>query len=276
MSLSLNEELLDRINDHDDMIIKSAQIMINECLDLDKKVPDSYSWLFSSKESLRKQLLAVGNDYKKINSVFWNDQTSNVEAYCYMTFWRGVELIQSCLSGLNEKETIAPAVSARSLLELSTVFLLNANVLEKTFSQAVFPEKTVVTSTEVEELVIKMIWGTRYDNPEPHIQQTNIMTSLKKLAKNPNASELMPTYEFLCDIAHPSFIGNTSYWSHIESITPDDQEKRVISRLSSRNFNSDILDKTVWSLAWSSVCIKNSFEMLMAANKSLLNRLGDG
>lgn len=48
-----------------------------------------------------------------------------------MTWWRGNELVRSCLNGLNGREVIVPAVAARSLLELSTVFLLNANSLEK-------------------------------------------------------------------------------------------------------------------------------------------------
>jgi hypothetical protein len=233
--------------------------------------------MFSSKESLEQQLKVItdGND-KRMNFIYWNDQTSNIEAYCYMTFWRVVELIKSCVNGLNTRDTIAPAISARSLLELSKVFLLNANILEKTFSKVTFPDKTVVCSTEVEEFVVKMIWGTRYDNPEPHLQQTNIMTSLNKLAKNPNARELIPKYEFLCDIAHPSFIGNTSYWSHVESVTTDNREKRVISRLTSRNFNAEILDNTIWSLAWASVCIINSFVMLIKANKSLMDKLNNG
>ena len=272
----MNRELIEYSQNHSDPIIKLAHHMVSQCFELDKKTPNDYRWLFSSKESLDKQLKAINEvDYKKINSVFWNDQTSNIEAYCHMSLWRGIELIRSCINGLNTKETIVPAIAARSLLELSTVFLINANILGKTFSTITFDEGKVITSTEVESLVIKMIWGTRYDNPEPHLQQTNIMTSLNRLAKNPNARQLLPTYEFLCDIAHPSFIGNTSYWSHVESVTPDDRESRVISRLTSRKFNTDILDKTIWSLAWSSECIKNSFEILMQANKMLLEKLGN-
>ncbi|WP_305406664.1 hypothetical protein [Photobacterium leiognathi] len=274
MNFVLNEELIEYTKNHKEPFVKSAHHMISQCLELDKEIPNDYRWLFSSKDSLEQQVKVITDgDSKKVNYIYWNDQASNIEAYCYMTFWRGVELIKSCVNGLNARDTIAPAIAARSLLELSTVFLLNANTLEKTFSKVTFPDKTVVCSTEVEELVVKMIWGTRYDNPEPHLQQTNIMTSLKKLAKNPNAKELMPKYEFLCDIAHPSFIGNTSYWSHVEGVTTDNREKRVISRLTSRNFNADILDNTIWSLAWSSVCIKNSFEMLMKANNSLLDKL---
>lgn len=277
LSFVLNEELIEYTKNHKEPFVESANHMISQCLDLDKKTPDDYRWMFSSKESLEQQLKAITNgDYKRINFIYWNDQASNIEAYCYMTFWRAVELIKSCVNGLNARDTIAPAIAARSLLELSTVFLLNANVLENTFSKITFPDNTVVSSTKVEELVVKMIWGTRYDNPEPHLQQTNIMTSLKKLAKNPNAKELMPKYEFLCDIAHPSFIGNTSYWSHVEEVTIDNREKRVISRSTSRSFNAEILDNTIWSLAWSSVCIKNSFEMLIKANKSLLDQLNNG
>src|SRR5690606_11312778 len=139
-------------------------------------------------------------------------------------------------------------IYGRSLLELSTVFLLNANSLRKTFGNLSFPENTIVTSTEVEALIVKIIWGTRYGEPEPHVKQTNIMTSLERLSGNPQATELMPTYNFLCDIAHPSFIGNTSYWSHIESMYPDGSERRIMSRLASRQFNTEILDKTLWAL----------------------------
>lgn len=270
----MSKELIEYSVSHNDPIIKLAHQMISQCLELDKKVPDDYRWLFSSKESLDKQLRTITNvDYKKINSIFWNDQTSNIEAYCHMTLWRSVELIKSCINGLNSKETIVPAIAARSLLEISTVFLINANILSKSFSTIFFPNETVVTSTGIENLVVKMIWGTRYDNPEPHLQQTNIMTSLKKLEKISRSKQLMPTYEFLCDIAHPSFIGNTSYWSHLESITLDGREQRLISRSNFRNFNTDILDKTIWSLAWSSECIKNSFEILIQANRTLLEKL---
>lgn len=276
LNLVMNEELINYSERHHDPIIRSVHQIVLQYLDLDEKIPDSYRWLFSSKESLDKQLKAVTDiDHKKMNYIYWNDQTSNIEAYCHMTFWRGAELIKSCINGLNSKETIVPAIAARSLLELSTVFLINTNVLSKTFSQITFPIETVVTSTEVENLIIKMIWGTRYDNPEPYLEQTNIMTSLKKLAKISRSKQFMPTYEFLCDIAHPSFIGNTSYWSHLESVTRDGRENRVISRLNSRDFKTDILDKTMWSLSWSAECIKNSFEILMQDNRTLLKKLNN-
>ncbi|CAM0555870.1 hypothetical protein EHLJMEHL_00958 [Vreelandella titanicae] len=257
---------------HEHPFVRESEAMIQHCLDLDEKMPNEYGWKFSSKETIGNQVLGAVS-CQEANSIFWKDQARNIEAYALMTYWRGVELIKSCLSGINAQEVIAPAISARSLLELSTVFLLNANILQKTFGELSFPENTIVTSSEVEALVVKMIWGTRYGEPEPHLTQTNIMTSLKHLSKSPKAAELMPNYEFLCDIAHPSFIGNTSYWSHVDSVYPDGSEKRVMSRLSSREFNTEITDKTIWALAWSSACTRNAFEIMSDANRVLLGKL---
>lgn len=258
--------------DHEDPFVRDSEAMVQHCLDLDKKLPNEYWWKFSSKETIEKQARGAVS-CQELNSIFWKDQARNIEAYALMTCWRGVELVKSCLFGINGQEVIAPAVSARSLLELSTVFLLNANSLHKTFGELSFPENAIVTSSEIEALVVKMIWGTRYGEPEQHLTQTNIMTSLKRLSKSPNAAELMPNYEFLCDIAHPSFIGNTSYWSHVESVYPDGSQKRVMSRLSDREFNTEITDKTIWALAWSSVCTRNAFEIMSDANRVLLGKL---
>lgn len=274
MSYIFNQNLINYTESSDDPMIKSVNLILSQFSDLDKQIPSEYHWIYSSVESITEQLNSLDrDDYKKMNSIYWSDQTSNIEAYCYMTLWRAAELIKSCINGLNVKETIVPAIATRSLLEISAAFLLNANTLEKTFSKVEFHSKKIVFSTEVEGLVTKMIWGTRYEKPEEYLLQTNIMTFLQKVAKHPDANTLMPTYEFLCDIAHPSFIGNTSYWSHIEEITCDNQEKIVMSRLTDRKFNDEILNKTIWSLAWSSECIKNSFEILMQANRELRRKL---
>jgi len=272
-SESIYSEWLDEYcAQNSDPFVLSSHEMISSCLDLEKDTPNEYGWKYSSEQSFNIQISkAVG--CQDMNSVYWTDMARNLEAYSLMTLWRGLELIKSCLNGLNKKETISPAIAARSLLELSTVFLLNANSLESLFSKLKFKKDTVITSTDAESLIVKMIWGTRYNNPEPHLLQTNIMTALQKLAKSPGAENLMKVYEFLCDIAHPSYIGNTSYWSHIQETYPDESEHRVISRLLDRVVNVEILDKTIWALAWSSFCIRSSFLMISLANKKVLAEL---
>ncbi|MGY5774600.1 hypothetical protein ACXHP8_23280 [Vibrio antiquarius] len=271
----LNKGILDYCKLSNNPIIKNADDRIAYCMSMDSKIPNEYSWKFTNVKTFEKQMTRLTSP-QEMNKLYWKDQVNNIEAYSIMTLWRGIELVRSCLSGLNGLETLSPAISARSLLELSTVFLLNANQLQNTFREIPLSSTQLVMSEELENMVLKMIWGTRYDNPEPYLQQTNVMTSLKRLGKHPSAGDLMPTYEFLCDIAHPSFIGNTTYWSHVESIDDDGAENRVISRLADRYFNTEILDKTLWALAWSSESIRNAFDIMNDANQLILNKIQDG
>ncbi|CAI1579224.1 hypothetical protein [Serratia proteamaculans] len=254
------------------VFVRDSENIISNCFKLDATLPNEYRWIFSDLDSLTKQA-EEASSHLELNRLYWTDQARNIEAYSMMTWWRGIELIRSCLNSINEREVIVPAIAARSLLELSTVFLLNANTLEHNFKKISFPPDITVTSTDIENLVAKMIWGTRYQPEEDLLTQTNIMTSLKRLSKSPGTEDLMPTYEFLCDIAHPSFIGNTSYWSHIEAINPDGSEKRLMSRLSDRNFNTEITDKTLWALAWSAACTQNAFLIMKNANTVLLSKI---
>lgn len=267
-----SDRLKEYCKNSSNVFVKESESMIKNFFALDKEIPDQYRWRFSDLNSITKQANSE-NTRQGFNKIYWTDQIRNIEAYAIMTWWRGNELVRSCLNGLNGQEVIVPAVAARSLLELSTVFLLNANTLEKNFEKITFPPETVVVSTDVENLVAKMIWGTRYQPKDDLLNQTNIMTALKKLAKSPGAEELMPNYEFLCDIAHPSFIGNTSYWSHIEEIYPDDSQRRLLSRLTDRQYNTEITDKTLWALAWSSTCIHNAFIIMRNAYAGLLSKL---
>ncbi|EQA6242217.1 TPA: hypothetical protein ACNFPD_003450 [Enterobacter cancerogenus] len=252
--------------------VKNSEGMVKNFLDLDKDLPDEYRWRFSDVDSIAKQSKSA-TSLSDLNRIFWTDQARNIEAYAVMTWWRANELVRSCLNGLNAREVIVPAVAARSLLELSTVFLLNANKLEKNFKELTFIPDRLTFSNDLEKLVAKLIWGTRYQLDENSIKQTNIMSSLEKLAKSPGAEDLMQTYEFLCDIAHPSFIGNTSFWSHVEATNPDGSQRRLMSRLNDRNFNTEITDKTLWALGWSATCIYNAFIMTRNANVELLQKL---
>ena len=120
MSYILNRDLIDYTENHKDPMIKSVNLILSQFSDVDRQVPSEYHWLFSSVESITEQLKSLNkNDYKKMNSIYWNDQTSNIEAYCYMTLWRSIELIKSCINGLNTKETIVPAIATRACHQLA-------------------------------------------------------------------------------------------------------------------------------------------------------------
>ena len=252
--------------------VKDSGEMIAYCFELDEQIPKEYKWRYSDEDSLKLQIKSAKSP-KEINKIFWSDQAHNVEAYSVMTFWRGVELLKSAIRSLNVNEIIPPAILSRSLLELATVFLINANNLEKNFREISFPANTVVTSHDIEKMIVKMIWGTRFDNPEEHLQQINIITYLKKLSKNEHVKELWPNYEYLCDIAHPSFIGNTRYWSHVETVYENKSEDRVITKFSHHDNNMKILDKVLWSLGWSAASIRNAFELNTDGLRQLIKKL---
>ena len=133
-----------------------------------------------------------------------------------------------------------------------------------------------MVSHELEEMIVKMIWGTRFGNPEAHLKQVNILTYIQKLSKNPNAEELIPTYEFLCDVAHPSFIGNTRYWSHIDTVYENGSECRTISKYAGDEPTNQILDKVLWSLGWTAACLRNGFEITKEALSQILKKLENG
>ena len=170
-------------------------------------------------------------------------------------------------------EVVTPAILARSLLELTSTYLFNANTIEKFFSAIQVLQGSVVTSSEFEERVLKMIWGTRLGEPEPYLKQTNILTTIQKLAKNPKAAELLPKYEFLCEVAHPNVIGNSRYWSHIERVNDDGSKAATMARYARGDHANEILEATLWSLGWSAGSLRNSFTLVRNGLGQLLSKV---
>ena len=266
------EWLTNHCERHEDLFIRDSWKMIDYCFQLDLQMPDKYGWRFSSEEALKRQITGI-KDPAELNRIYWTDQARNIEAYSTTTYWRGVELLKPAIRSLNVHEVVTPAVLARSLLELSCVFLIHANNLEKNLSELTFPPNAVVISHELEEMIVKMIWGTRYGNSEAHIKQTNVLGFIQKVSKKPNAVAVQDTYDYLCDIAHPSFIGNTRFWSHIDRINPDGSESRVIARHSAGESTTEIVDKVIWTLGWCAAVLRNSFEITASGLKKLLDKI---
>lgn len=251
-------------------MVRTAPQWISSFLELDQKLPAQYGWRFSSEESFRRQVTGLCST-AELNRAYWTDQARNVEVYSVMSMWRGSELMKPAIRSLNIGELITPAVLARSLLELATAQLLNANFIERVIADIGWPHNTVVTSEEFEKQVVKMIWGTRLGEPEPHVKQTNVLTLIQKLSKNPKAASLLPNYEYLCEIAHPNVVGNSRFWSHVQRVNDDGSESRVLSRTANGKHASAICEKVIWSLAWSAASLGNSFTMIRKALNQLLN-----
>lgn len=250
---------------------------INHGLSLLKKLPDEYRWFYSSSEAFKSKIvgLRLSNISKPIeyNRVIWDDHARNWEAYAIMSYWRGVELINPAIRSLNLKEMVAVAVLSRSLLELSATFLMNANIFCRCVEELPDLHPNIAASGDLDLLTNKAIWGSRLVEKNDPLIAKNIITTLQKVSKHPNATELYPTYECLCEVAHPNMMGNARFWSHIESVDSHGYENRVIQRFADADHAHELLENSLWALAWGSVAIYNSFQLVSTSVRSLTDKL---
>jgi hypothetical protein len=82
------------------------------------------------------------------------------------------------------------------------------------------------------------------------------------LTKNPAAAELFPTYEFLCEIAHPNVIGNAVFWAEVIHKNEDGSETILVKHSYDYEMQREIIEKILWSLGWSAVCLRNGFHII--------------
>ena len=258
--------VVDRAKKSDRPLVRDSAIGVKYGLSLLEKLPDEYRWIYSSTQTFKNKIdglnltaIPMPIDY---NRIIWNDYACSWEAYAIMTYWRGIELIIPSIRSLNLRELIAPAVLSRSLLELSATFLHNANTFQ-TFVEELPDSKYMhispVCSTELELLTNKAIWGSRLVEKNDPLMAKNAMTTLQNLSKNPNAVDLYPVYEYLCEVAHPNMMGNARFWSHVASVDEHGFEKRVISRNADADHVQELVENTLWALAWGSAVIHNAF-----------------
>lgn len=256
-----------------DPIVRSSAEMVKYCLDFEKQMPTEYGWRFTELDTFRE----VSRELKTpedLNEFYWGDMSRNLEAYSITVFWRGIEILKPLIRSLNLKEIITPAVLSRSLLELGASFIENANIIHKTVEQMPAHQiNAIETSQDLEQLSVRILFGTRLGSNIPeHLQQKNVLTTLQRLTKNPNATDLLPTYEFLCEIAHPNVIGNARFWAEVLRKNDDGSETIRISRQHDSLTNREILGKILWSVGWSAVCLRNGFHLIQDAVAAIIVR----
>lgn len=256
-----------------DPVVRDSAEMIKYCLSLEKQMPSEYSWRYTELEAFRetaKKLKAP----EDLNVLYWGDMAHNFEAYSITTFWRGIELIKPLIRSLNVKEIITPAVLSRSLLELAASFIENANIIQKTIEQMPAHQKDEIEISEfLEQLSVRILFGSRLGSNIPeHLKQKNVLSTLQRLTKNPNAVDLFPTYEFLCEIAHPNVIGNARFWGEALRKNNDGSETIRISRQHDTIANREILQKILWAVGWSAVCLRNGFHLIKEAIATIMVR----
>jgi hypothetical protein len=261
-------------NESDNKLVKDSQYCVDSFLNEDVLFPDKYKWKYMSEESFAS-LISLAKNPIEINKIYWSDFINNCEAYFIMLFWRIAELTKSSLKCLFNKEIISAAVLSRSMLELSSSVLLNANTIDKTLERVSLSNEEIVVSNELELLIAKAIWGSRLEGTRAELKQKNCLTFIEKISKHPEASDLSKNYEVLCEIAHPNVIGNARFWSLVESTNPDGGEIRHIERNTVPESINGIVEVIVWAIAWSTVTGKNGIEIGLSSLRYISKQLSN-
>jgi hypothetical protein len=252
--------------------IRESERMIQYLFELSKRLPPRYGWRILSLGDFMKAVKGA-RSAQDSNRIYWQDMARSIEAYGVIVVWRSTELMRAALTFLNGREVLAPAVLSRSVIELAATMLLNANMIRKTVTEATGQDPgAVVLSEELEKLILRMLHGTRLGDPSDEIKQTNVLTSIQRLAKHPDVVELLPVYEYLCEVAHPNVIGNARFWSSIEHVPEGDAEMVTMEQGAESPTAEEIREKILWALGWSAVCVRNGFERNQASGKAILER----
>lgn len=257
--------------------VRKSEKMVQYFFELEKKLPPKYGWRVTSVEVFQKQFSRIADKvtsaeigYDMVNRLYWHDMARNLEAYGLMTYWRSAELLRSAIKLLNEKEILAPAIISRSLLELGAIIIKNSNVIHKTLKDALTLKKGLITSKELEELVVRLIWGSKV--VPSATKPINSKEYRDFVSKNPNASELPEVYKFLCDLTHPNALGNARFWES-SAINYEDGSKMIIMQRNAESvLTKEIREKILWALGWSAVCIRNGFEINQKNMQIILKR----
>lgn len=250
-------------------LVRHCQETLKAALLLSQVLPANYHWQTISTEEFYKRL-KEGKNIHCWNCEFWGDWSKNCEAYSIMLCWRAIEIINPTVRAINQRDHIAAAILARSLLELVSSYLINANFIHSSCDGVARIEDKMVVSQECEDFIVKTIWGRRFLNPDEVHKQINALTSLQRLNKHPDANELMPTYELLCEVAHPNVVGYARFWSDNTAQNTDGSVAREISRLATGSTQKEILENTIWALSFGAGSIVNGYQLIHKAVSFLI------
>ncbi len=72
-------------------------------------------------------------------------------------------------------------------------------------------------------------------------------------------------------MTHPNALGHARYW---EKISKNDDGSVIVrmSRQADSKTTRDIQEKILWAICWSTVCIRNGFELFQDTVRMLLER----
>lgn len=248
---------------------RDSERMVDFLRELENILPRDYRWHMTDIDDFRSKISeARSSGSEAINRVCWEDMARNLEAWAIMSLWRGIEILDIGISSLNKSHYLPAAVLARSLIEIASVLITEANNIDATVGSLTQPKQDQVVMVEgLEEIFLRLIWGTRQSDSPDYLSQKNILSYLKRLTKNPNAYDLFEVYEYLCEAAHPNVVGYARFQASEGIKDGNDLIIRMARDLSvgESQAGNKLLEHTLWAFGWSAVCIRNGFHIVQAS-----------
>ena len=250
--------------------------------ELEAVVTSVHTWSFTSSESLLAIMegKARTGDVKGINKVYWSDLFESIDASRNLFLKRSQPLLQSSVSLLNEGNLISSAPIARSLFELSIWSLQHSATFKKTlteYSPQADPALHIMDATGLQELALKLIWGTRLKertDRNKDLSQMHIIDQFKKVAKRDDQKYIEPMYDFLCELCHPNAVGN---WLFADTDELDDGKAQVEILITSKQNGAEKINTITHlcgCICWSAMALVNASKQYDEALVWIDDRIG--
>ena len=280
--------VLRRIQSSDNPFVTNANGMIGRLNALSGVLPNRYRWRYRTTDGFgaeMAEIAAAATDALPVNALYWRDQLSNWAAYSLMNTLRVIDLARSCVWALAREEALCASLLARSALETAAAFVDAARTMSATIRHTGTEQNpgsildptidlrtTVVMSTELEHHSLKTIFASRLPESDRIYEATNILTIITRISKIRTHEFVLPTYGFLCEVAHPNFLGRTLYLHGSEPGPREGNEVRTLGPGNGPTWHF-LAEPIVAALSWACATQVSAFSLMGETIDEVIARL---
>jgi hypothetical protein len=169
-------------------------------------------------------------DARSLNAWYWGDQARRAEAVLFLIGTKQKELLTSAEEALANGKLFVAALLLRALLEQTASLYAFGELLRTHLDGLQFTnlENEGIINKQLEDGLIQFSHGSRFNwsaflagdadawaaAPEAvrdEHKQTNILTLIDRISKNPQYNAFRAVYALLCEYVHPNLGGHLLY-----------------------------------------------------------------
>lgn len=260
------------MEESDDGIVRRLPGLLDGFRAIRQRIPEEYRWRLITDEAFVKHSFTDGDH---VNQIYWYHIARQIEAFGVLAVLRTNEMLTAATTLLNDKHVLAPAVLARSLLEIAVTYLVDGNYIAHTVKEMLTKIKgdEIVTCPDLEQRLAQMVHGRRIGDPPKELQKKNVLTHIQRLSRNPQCVELSERYAYLCEIAHPNVVGFARFWGEVTD-SPNDFITITVRGDNEVAQTAHIREQTLWAISWSTESIGNMFFIGVDSVRALVTKFG--